>query len=262
MEWTIYLITNKDNGKKYVGLTLKTIAKRWKEHCWWAFNKPKKDNRVLSCALRKYGAELFLIEKIDSAATLNEANQKEKEWIAKLKTFGEGYNMTEGGDGIVGLRGERHGMWGKGHLVSGENNPMYGRKGEKHPMYGRHHTDETRKKLSDAWAQSPERLEQFIKWSTNRVVTEETRKKIGNVSRGRRQSVDQIAKRVAKLTGDKHPNAKTYRVTSPDGSQQLVKSLSHFCKEQGLNIQSVSNTVKRGTLIISGPHKGWMAQLV
>lgn len=45
-------------------------------------------------------------------------------------------------------------------LNSGENNPMYGKRGkdascfgrtgEKHPMYGKHHTEETKKKISEA----------------------------------------------------------------------------------------------------------------
>ena len=34
--------------------------------------------------------------------------------------------------------------------VSGENHPMYGRTGENHPMYGKHHSEEARKKMSEA----------------------------------------------------------------------------------------------------------------
>jgi hypothetical protein len=30
---SIYLITNKINDKKYVGLTTRSIEIRWKEHC-------------------------------------------------------------------------------------------------------------------------------------------------------------------------------------------------------------------------------------
>ena len=33
---------------------------------------------------------------------------------------------------------------------AGENNPMYGRTGENNPMYGKHHSEETRKKMSES----------------------------------------------------------------------------------------------------------------
>lgn len=35
----IYLITNKINNKMYVGLTTKTLEKRWKGHCMKSANK-------------------------------------------------------------------------------------------------------------------------------------------------------------------------------------------------------------------------------
>jgi|688.fasta_scaffold705867_1 hypothetical protein len=36
-----------------------------------------------------------------------------------------------------GRTGEANGMYGNGHLVSGENNGMFGKTGELHPMFGR-----------------------------------------------------------------------------------------------------------------------------
>lgn len=258
MKWTIYIITNNSNKKKYVGLTLKTIKKRWKEHCWWAFNKPKKDKRILSCALRKYGIESFSIDEIDSAVTLHEANQKEKEWITKLKTFGSGYNMTEGGDGIVGLRGERHGMWGKGYLMSGELNPMYGKNGKQHPMFGKHHSEETKAKM----CASHNHIQGDQHWSTGKPKSKVTREKLRMANLGKKQSAETIEKRVSKFTGDKHYRAKTYKVTSPDGSEYIIKSLCHFCVEHRLKVQSLWNSIRRGAAITKGSQMGWRAELI
>lgn len=42
-------------------------------------------------------------------------------------------------------KGEKNSMYGK----TGDKNPMYGMTGEKHPMYGKHHSEETRKKMSE-----------------------------------------------------------------------------------------------------------------
>ena len=69
-------------------------------------------------------------------------------------------NITEGGDGAL-LTGNRNGMYGRtGALhhyygkkrtdMTGELNPMFGKKGEEHPAFGYRHSDERRKKISDA----------------------------------------------------------------------------------------------------------------
>jgi hypothetical protein len=48
-------------------------------------------------------------------------------------------NMSKARKGtpIFAIRGENHWLHGKGHLVSGENNPMFGRKGELAPAFGK-----------------------------------------------------------------------------------------------------------------------------
>lgn len=51
------------------------------------------------CAIRKYGVETFELRVIDECVTKEKLDELERFWIAKLKTFGEGYNMTPGGDG-------------------------------------------------------------------------------------------------------------------------------------------------------------------
>ena len=43
-------------------------------------------------------------------------------------------------------KGEKNPMYGR----TGENHPMYGRTDEKSPFYGKHHSEETRRKISEA----------------------------------------------------------------------------------------------------------------
>jgi hypothetical protein len=52
---------------------------------------------ALHCAIRKYGAEAFKIEQIDSAESLEELNEKEVYHVARLGVYGGGYNLTPGG---------------------------------------------------------------------------------------------------------------------------------------------------------------------
>lgn len=65
----IYLITNKVNGKYYVGRTTRTIEARWKEHIK-CMNSG--DNRHLYLAMRKYGLENFIIEELYKCVSLDE----------------------------------------------------------------------------------------------------------------------------------------------------------------------------------------------
>lgn len=91
------------NGKCYIGLTNRTIEQRWKNH-----NKSAKsgDIRCLYKALRKYNMiDVFQMIVIDTAETEKELCEKE---IAHIEIHnshykrGYGYNMTDGGEGILG----------------------------------------------------------------------------------------------------------------------------------------------------------------
>ena len=91
----IYCITNKINNKKYVGLTTKPIKLRFYYHKYLAEHNK---GYYLHAAMRKYGVENFEIEKLDTAKNIEELKEKEIEYIKKLDTFRNGYNLTEGGD--------------------------------------------------------------------------------------------------------------------------------------------------------------------
>lgn len=94
----IYKITNKTNGKVYIGQTVRTLPQRWKHHCYDA--EKYKDNSVFHKAIRKYGADNFAVEQIDVACSKEELNAKEVYWIEYYKCgIPNGYNMTHGGEG-------------------------------------------------------------------------------------------------------------------------------------------------------------------
>jgi group I intron endonuclease len=87
----IYAIKNRVNGKIYVGLTTRSIEKRWKEHV----SNYRKLNFALYRAFRKYGVENFSIEELENVDTLEELVKRETEWITQLDTMNplKGYNM-------------------------------------------------------------------------------------------------------------------------------------------------------------------------
>ena len=95
----IYCITNQINNKQYIGKTLSTVEKRFKEHCRDC-KKDKLCNRPLYSAMRKYGIENFSVETLEEVNNPSDLAIREQFWISKRKTYGKtGYNATIGGDG-------------------------------------------------------------------------------------------------------------------------------------------------------------------
>ena len=91
----IYLIINLINNKKYVGQTIDSVEQRWKEHCQ---ENSLKLNFPIKKAILKYGKENFIINQIDSAETLDEANEKEVYWgLFHNVLVPNGYSLKLGG---------------------------------------------------------------------------------------------------------------------------------------------------------------------
>ena len=95
----IYIITNKINGKQYVGKTTFSLQERFQQHIYESHRKGQQDrHRPLYLAFQKYGEENFSIEQLEEVDD-SLANEREKYWIQKLNTYYTGYNATFGGDG-------------------------------------------------------------------------------------------------------------------------------------------------------------------
>lgn len=86
----IYKITNKLNGKIYVGQTKFSVEKRFKQHA--------KADSVIGSAIRKYGIENFNVEVIETCKTFTELNEREIFWIDFYNCkVPNGYNVADGG---------------------------------------------------------------------------------------------------------------------------------------------------------------------
>lgn len=96
----IYKITNKINGKAYVGKTTRTVQERWEEHLHDSTKKQYYTNRPLYKAIRKYGSDGFTVETLEKV-DLEHLSEREIYWIEYFHTYTEGYNATVGGDGKI-----------------------------------------------------------------------------------------------------------------------------------------------------------------
>lgn len=90
----VYLITNKINGKRYVGQTTRPLIERWREHVKGHPSFPTAVNR----AIQKYGRENFTMETLVCSESLEQLNKDEHFYILLLGTIGShaGYNSRFG----------------------------------------------------------------------------------------------------------------------------------------------------------------------
>lgn len=95
----IYKITNKINGKVYIGCTIYSLEKRFYEHMYRCFNTDHKSK--LYNSIRKYGKENFKIELIEEC-DLKIIYSTEKKYIKEYDSYKNGMNSTLGGEGCLG----------------------------------------------------------------------------------------------------------------------------------------------------------------
>ena len=140
----IYKITNKINNKVYIGQTIRSLKKRWIEHCCKGSCCP-----FIHRAIAKYGVDNFTIEQIDHSHSREELDNKEVFWIEFYNSIApNGYNLTSGGETNKNINEEVRRKISDGH------------KGEKNHRFGTHISEEHKQKISEA--------NKGIKWSKER----------------------------------------------------------------------------------------------
>ena len=128
----IYGIINTNTNKIYIGQTKNGYRKRFIQHLC-----PKDGSPRLSASVHKHGKDSFSCELLDIAFSQEEADIKEKMWIAALGTYKEknGYNLSLGG--CIG-QFNRETLAKMSASKTGENNNFFGKK----------HSIEARRKMS------------------------------------------------------------------------------------------------------------------
>ncbi len=157
----IYSITNKVNGKKYIGYHATNNMEDGYMGSGIAINK----------AYKKYGKEKFK-KNILEHCNINNWREREIYWIKKLDTYSNGYNLTLGGEGMLGYKmtketiekirqhhigricsnktKEKISKSNKGRIFAKEKGRIHSSKmqGEKNPFYGKKHSQETKDRIS------------------------------------------------------------------------------------------------------------------
>ena len=167
----VYKAKNLINNKVYIGITSRSLEQRKKEHI------NRKDTKcIFHNAIRKYGEEYFEWSIIDECNTYEDLLELEQHyiWLYRANEHDYGYNMTEGGEGTVGLKDSeetrlKKSESKKGKKLSEESKKKISlakigiprteetkqklslaRTGKKYPNRGYKHSEETKRKLSEA----------------------------------------------------------------------------------------------------------------
>ena len=147
----IYKITNLENGKIYVG-----------KHCCEKIENSYFGSGVaIRRAIKKYGKDSFKKEIVCFCESEAELNEREIFWIERLGSFGDGYNMTKGGEGCLGRKPSKSEIdkARRSRIEFYKNNPearkvlsekARKRVGDKNPFYGKSLTKEHIEKMTKA----------------------------------------------------------------------------------------------------------------
>ena len=98
----IYKATSKTSGKSYIGKTTNTLKQRIGEHNRKSI-KSKHTNHFHN-AIKKYGKDDFIWEILDTCDSEVELNLLEIKYIKLHNTYGNGYNLSLGGEGQTGYK--------------------------------------------------------------------------------------------------------------------------------------------------------------
>ena len=162
----LYRATLVADGRKYYGITKRTLEERREGHLKDAMAGK---GFYFQSALKKHGAEAFIWEVVEQHDDLDLLCEREKHWIAKEGTTdpSKGFNLAGGGQ-----------MFRPSEETSKKLSEQ--KQGEKNPMYGKPITDEHRENLRAAHGGE------------------------GNGMFGKKQSEEAKAKIAAKITGSHH----------------------------------------------------------
>lgn len=139
----IYMYINNINNKRYIGQAV-DFNRRHADH-----KKPSSNKFPIDKAIKKYGIENFSITiLIENLKTQEELNYYESLFIKEYNTLianNEGYNIAEGGHNGNPLQGKT-----EEEINEIRTKQSKSLKGRQSGMHGKHHTESTKKKISDA----------------------------------------------------------------------------------------------------------------
>lgn len=184
--YNIYIIQNKITSKVYVGQSI-SVKNRLREHrC--GLNKNSHSNQYLQKAWNSYGSDAFEFYILDSLDTKEEMNKAEIFYIKWYKDLGLCYNLTFGGESNIPTKETRLKL-----SLSAKNRPPISEE-TREKLRNRVVSEETKRKISESnigncnHLNKPHSEETKIKMSTahkGKIFSEETKLKMSKATKNR-----------------------------------------------------------------------------
>lgn len=233
----LYKITNKVNGKVYIGQTINPKA-RWLRHKSDArSNKSVKYAHHLYCAIRKYGVENFVFEVITKITSLEEADQIEIAFIKQYKSDNSnfGYNISPGGSGK--------------RFVSSETRMKLSKAAKgRQSFLGKHHSEETKEILRFASIGN--------KYCLGKITSEETKRKLSLLNTGKKASEETKKKMSMSMLGKnagvcngmygkrpEHAKLTLQQAMEIRKEYLVIKSMSKLAAKYGVSKKTILNII-------------------
>ena len=176
---------------------------------------------LISNAIKRYGSQNFHKIILEHCSSKDELDEREKFWINKLNSNkkGVGYNIARGGEGgdVLTNHPRRkeiikkmslHGGNRKGAKLSRESKDRISK--SKSGTHWGHHTEETKKRMSEIrvgmkFSEEHRRhLRENHRGMLGKIVSVETRRKIGFKNSLKKRTEEQKSNLRAKMTGRRH----------------------------------------------------------
>ncbi|MCW5317950.1 GIY-YIG nuclease family protein [Nostoc sp. KVJ3] len=200
----IYVIINRDTGKRYIGSTAESFRKRWNRHKS-DLRGNRYDNPYLQKAWNKYTEFRFEFKILEVVP--------KEEWTDKrylldieqmyLDTYQPEYNICKSAGNTLGRL----------HTEESKKKCGQANLGNKY-WVGKNHSEESKQKISKS-------REGKYKAENNHFY-------------GKKHS-DESKEKVAKA------NSKNYKIYSPDGQEFIINNMAAFCREYNLNNGNLSS---------------------
>lgn len=167
------------NGKVYIGYTGQKPTDRW------CGGTGYKHQQLVYRAILRYGWDNIRHEIIADGLTHEQAVAMEIELIKAYDSMNpeHGYNTTAGGDGRLDCCGEKHPMYGKHHTEESRRKMSDALRGRPAPNKGKSPSEETREKLRQAnlgkkYQRSPEWREKIAESNRGLKRSDETKRRV------------------------------------------------------------------------------------
>lgn len=237
MKTAVYIITNKANGKQYVGIS-KNLTSRWNTHISANGSAP-----ALHAAIKKYGKDEFVFSHICDAFDLDSARDIECMLIVQHNTKSpNGYNLTDGGEGVVGRP-----MTDQDKEVRRQASTAYVQlltpeeRAKKYGTKGRKFTPKTIEKIRQsnigknlgktASEETKLKLSAIHKSRLRQPLSEETKEKIRQSLLGRKMPESEKPKH-ASFLGRTHSEETKARISAANIATKALNKAKRFAKEE------------------------------